>query len=253
VRLVRFRFGDRIATGSLADGFVRPLRGTFFEDPVPSGEELPLEQVRLLAPVIPSKVVCVGKNYLEHAEEMGDNVPEEPVIFLKPSTAVIGPEDAIPRPPWSERVDHEGELGIVIGRLARHVKAEDAGRVALGYTCGNDVTARDLQAKDGQWTRAKSFDGFCPLGPWIETELDPTDVAVECRVNGETRQAARTSQLAFGPGELIEIITRVMTLLPGDVILTGTPAGVGPLEVGDKVEVEVEGVGVLQNEVVAGA
>jgi 2-keto-4-pentenoate hydratase/2-oxohepta-3-ene-1,7-dioic acid hydratase in catechol pathway len=249
VRLVRFRSGDRIATGSLEDGFVRPIRGTFFDDPVPTGEEIPAENVRLLAPVIPSKVVCIGKNYLEHAEEMGGKVPEEPVIFLKPSTAVIGPADPIPRPGWSARVDHEGELGIVIGRLARDVRAEESGRYILGYLCGNDVTARDLQAKDGQWTRAKGFDGFCPLGPWVETELDPIDVAVECRVNGETRQAARTSQLAFGPAELIEFITRVMTLLPGDVILTGTPAGVGPLQVGDKVEVEVEGIGVLHNEV----
>ncbi len=231
---------------------MRPLRGTFFEDPLPTGEEIPVGEVRLLAPVIPSKVVCIGKNYLEHAQEMGGEVPDEPVIFLKPSTAVIGPEDLIPRPTWSERVDHEGELGVVIGRLARHVRAEEAGKVILGYTCGNDVTARDLQLKDGQWTRAKGFDGFCPLGPWVETEVDPGDLAVECRVNGETRQAARTSQLAFGPGELVEFITRVMTLLPGDVILTGTPAGVGPLAVGDTVDVEVEGIGVLRNEVVHG-
>jgi 2-keto-4-pentenoate hydratase/2-oxohepta-3-ene-1,7-dioic acid hydratase in catechol pathway len=252
VKLVRFRFGNRIATGSLDAGFVRPLRGTFFEDPVPTGEEIPLDQVRLLAPVIPSKVVCVGKNYLEHAEEMGGEVPEEPIIFLKPSTSVIGPGDPIPRPAWVGRVDHEAEMGIVIGRLAKRVPAEEAGRYILGYTCGNDVTARELQAKDGQWTRAKGFDGFCPLGPCVETELSPIDVAVESRVNGETRQAARTSQLAFGPGELVEFITRVMTLLPGDVILTGTPAGVGPLEVGDGVEVEVEGVGVLENVVVDG-
>jgi 2-keto-4-pentenoate hydratase/2-oxohepta-3-ene-1,7-dioic acid hydratase in catechol pathway len=252
VRLVRFRFGDRIAAGSLDGEFIRPIRGTFFEDPVPTGEEIPAGVVRLLAPVIPSKVIGVGKNYLEHAQEMGGEVPDEPVVFLKPSTAVIGPGDAIPRPPWSERVDHEGELGVVIGRLARHIRAEEAGKVILGYTCGNDVTARDLQLKDGQWTRAKGFDGFCPLGPWVETEVDPGDVAVECRVNGETRQAARTSQLAFGPGELIEFITRGMTLLPGDVILTGTPAGVGPLAAGDTVEVEVEGIGMLRNEVVEG-
>ncbi|HJP66301.1 MAG TPA: fumarylacetoacetate hydrolase family protein [Actinomycetota bacterium] len=250
MRLVRFRSGSRIATGSLSDGFVRPLRGTFFEDPVPTGEEIPAADVRLLAPVIPSKVVCVGKNYLEHAEEMGGQVPEEPIIFVKPSTAVVGPGDPIARPTWAGRVDHEGELGIVIGRLARDVKTEQAGQVILGYTCGNDVTARELQAKDGQWTRAKGFDTFCPLGPWVETELDAGDVAVECRVNGEVRQSARTSQLAFGPGELIEFVTSVMTLLPGDVILTGTPAGVGPLVPGDRVEVEVEGIGVLENEVV---
>jgi 2-keto-4-pentenoate hydratase/2-oxohepta-3-ene-1,7-dioic acid hydratase in catechol pathway len=253
VRLVRFRHGSRIATGAAKGPYVRPLQGTFFDNPVPTGEEVPLSAVRLLSPVIPSKVVAVGRNYLEHAEEMGGQVPEEPVIFLKPSTAVIGPGDPIPYPPSSRRVDHEAELGVVIGRLARHVRLEESGKFILGYVCANDVTARDLQQKDGQWTRGKSFDGFCPLGPWVETEIDPSDLAVECRVNGETRQAARTSQLAFGPGELVAFISSVMTLLPGDVILTGTPAGVGPLAVGDRVEVEVEGIGVLANEVMSGA
>jgi 2-keto-4-pentenoate hydratase/2-oxohepta-3-ene-1,7-dioic acid hydratase in catechol pathway len=252
VRLVRFRSGDRIATGVVEGEFVRPLRGTFFENPVPTGEDIPLSQVRLLAPVIPSKVVAVGKNYLEHAEEMGGAVPDEPIIFLKPSTAVIGPDDPIPYPRIAERVDHEAELALVVGRFARRVPAEEAGKFVLGYTCGNDVTARDLQARDGQWTRAKGFDGFCPLGPWVETQLDPTDVEVMCRVNGEVRQNARTSQLAFGPATLIEFITQVMTLLPGDVILTGTPAGVSAVQPGDKVEVEVDGIGVLRNEVVPG-
>ena len=253
MRLVRFRHGNRIATGALDGDFVKPLHGTFFENPVPTGEEVPLSTVRILAPIIPSKIVAVGRNYAEHAQEMGGGVPEEPVIFLKPSTAVIGPDDPIPYPRTSSRVDHEAELGVVIGRLARHVRAEAAGGFILGYVCGNDVTARDLQKKDGQWTRGKGFDGFCPLGPWVETDLDPGDLAVECRVNGETRQAARTSQLTFGPGELIEFITDVMTLLPGDVILTGTPAGVGPMQVGDRVEVDIEGIGTLANEVVAGA
>lgn len=252
MRLVRFRHGDRIATGAIERDFVRPLQGTFFESPLPTGEEVPLSAVKLLAPVLPSKVVCIGRNYVEHAREMGTDVPEEPIIFLKPSTSVIGPEDPIPYPRISQQVDHEGELAVVIGRLARRVRAEDAGNYVLGFTCGNDVTARDLQRKDGQWTRAKGFDGFCPLGPWIQTELDPTDVAIECRVNGQIRQAARTSQLTFGPNVLIEFITKVMTLLPGDVILTGTPAGVGPMKAGDRVEVEVEGIGVLQNEVVEG-
>lgn len=252
MRLVRFRHGDRIATGTLEGEFVRPLQGTFFDNPLPTGEEVPLSAVKLLAPVLPSKVVCIGKNYVEHAREMGDDVPEEPIIFLKPSTSVIGPNDPIPYPRISEQVDHEGELGVVIGRLARRVSAEEAGPYILGFTCGNDVTARDLQRKDGQWTRGKGFDGFCPLGPWIETQLDPGELAVECRVNGEIRQSARTSQLTFGPDELVEFITRVMTLLPGDVILTGTPAGVGPMKPGDHVEVEVEGIGVLGNEVVEG-
>lgn len=250
MQLARFRHGARIAAGSVHGDFVRPLRGTFFQDPVPTGEEIPLSEVRLLVPVIPSKVVCVGKNYAEHAEEMGGQVPDEPLIFLKPSTSVIGPGDDIHRPSWVGAVHHESELAVVIGRIARDVTVENAGRYILGYTCGNDITARDLQGKDGQWTRAKGFDSFCPLGPWIETEIEVADVAVECRVDGEVRQHARTSQLIFGPGELIEYVTRVMTLLPGDVIMTGTPAGVGPIEVGDRVEVEVEGIGVLENGVV---
>jgi 2-keto-4-pentenoate hydratase/2-oxohepta-3-ene-1,7-dioic acid hydratase in catechol pathway len=250
MRLVRFRQGERIATGVVQGDYVLPLRGTFVDDPVPTGEEVPLEMVRLLAPVIPSKIVAVGRNYADHAEEMGNPMPEEPIIFLKPSTSVIGPGDGIPYPEQSERVDHEGELAVVIGRFARRVPAEEAGKFVLGYTCANDVTARDLQGKDPTWDRAKGFDGFCPLGPWVETEFDPMDVAVECRVNGDPRQAGRTSQLAFGPAELIEYISHVMTLLPGDVILTGTPAGVGPMQIGDRVEVEVEGIGVLENEVV---
>lgn len=247
MRLARFRHGDRIATGSIDGEYVHPLSGTSFENPVPTGEEVPLAEVRLLAPVLPSKVVALGRNYAEHAAEMGGEVPEEPLIFLKPSTSVIGPGDDIPYPSISQRVDHEAELAVVVGRLARSVPAEEAGRYILGYTCGNDVTARDLQRRDGQWTRAKGFDGFCPLGPWIETELDPLDLAVECRVNGEIRQAARTSMLMFGPAELVAFVTSVMTLLPGDVILTGTPGGIGPLQIGDEVEVEVEGVGVLHN------
>ena len=250
MRLVRFRHGTRIATGAIDGEFVRPLQGTFFDNPVPTGEEVPVGDVRLLAPVIPSKVVAVGRNYVDHAEEMGAEVPAEPLIFLKPSTAVVGPGDGVPYPSITQRVDPEAELAVVIGRFARHVPAEEAGRFILGFTCGNDVTARDLQRADGQWTRAKGFDGFCPLGPWIETELDPTDLALECRVNGEIRQAARTSQLTFGPNVLVEFISSVMTLLPGDVILTGTPGGIAPVKVGDRVEVEIEGIGILENEVV---
>src|SRR5439155_6374373 len=192
-------------------------------------------------------------NYLKPAIETNSDVPKEPLLFLKPSTTVIGRGDRIPYASASSQVDHEGQLAVVIGRLARRVPAEEAGKFILGFTCGNVVTARDLQAKDGQWIRGKGFDGFCPLGPWIETELDPSDLAIECRVNGDPRQTARTSQLAFGPNALLEFISAVMTLLPGDVILTGTPAGVGPLQIGDKVEVEIEGIGVLQNEVVPSA
>jgi 2-keto-4-pentenoate hydratase/2-oxohepta-3-ene-1,7-dioic acid hydratase in catechol pathway len=205
----------------------------------------------LLAPVVPSKVVCVGKNYAAHAAEFGMTVPEEPLLFLKPSTAVIGPRDPIRLLPISRRVDYEGELAVVIGRFARNVATEDASRYVLGYTCANDVTLRDLQKTDDQWVRAKGFDGSCPLGPWIETDLDPTDVRVETRVNGEIRQAGQTSDMVFGVATLIEYVTSFMTLLPGDVLLTGTPEGVGKLDPGDTVEVEVDGLGTLSNPVEA--
>jgi 2-keto-4-pentenoate hydratase/2-oxohepta-3-ene-1,7-dioic acid hydratase in catechol pathway len=254
MRLVRFRFGDRIATGAADfDGdTIRVLRGTFFEDPIPTGEEVPFDDVRLLSPVLPSKLVCVGKNYAAHAAEFGMSVPDEPLLFLKPSTAVIGPHDPIHLLPISKRVDYEGELAVVVGAIARHVRAEDAARYVLGYTCANDVTLRDLQKTDDQWARAKGFDGSCPLGPWIETDLDPTDVRVETRLNGDVRQAGQTSDMVFGVATLIEYITSFMTLLPGDVILTGTPEGVGKLSAGDIVEVEVDGVGTLANPVEAG-
>ena len=209
-----------------------------------------LADVRLLAPVLPSKVVGVGRNYAEHVREMGGEIPDEPVLFLKPSTSVIGPGDPIPYPMLSHEVHHEGELAVVIGRLVREVPIQRAFEAVLGYTCGNDVTARDLQRSDAQWTRAKGFDGFCPLGPWIETELDPSDVALTCSVNGELRQSSRTSLLMRGVAELVAFVSAVMTLLPGDVILTGTAAGVGPLRIGDTVSVEVEGIGTLRNPVV---
>jgi len=251
MRLVRFRFGDRIATGAadFDSEAIRVLRGTFFEDPLPTGEEVPFDDVRLLSPVLPSKLVCVGKNYEAHAAEFGMEVPTEPLLFLKPSTAVIGPHDPIRLLPISERVDYEGELAVVIGALARNVRTEDAARFILGYTCANDVTLRDLQRTDDQWARAKGFDGSCPLGPWIETDLDPTDVRVETRLNGEIRQAGQSSDMVFGVATLVEYITSFMTLLPGDVILTGTPSGVGPLAAGETVEVEIEGIGVLRNDV----
>ena len=251
MRLLRFRYGDRIATGVVdAEGeAVRPLEGTFFENPIPTGETLSIDEVSLLAPVLPSKVVCVGKNYAAHAAEFGMQVPEEPLLFLKPSTAVIGPGDPIRLLPISRRVDYEGELAVVIGRLARGVRTEDAFKYILGYTCANDVTLRDLQKTDEQWARAKGFDGSAPIGPWIETDLDPNDAIVRTRLNGEIRQQASTSEMVFGVATLIEYITDFMTLLPGDVLLTGTPEGVGTLSDGDVVEVEVEGVGVLRNEV----
>jgi 2-keto-4-pentenoate hydratase/2-oxohepta-3-ene-1,7-dioic acid hydratase in catechol pathway len=213
-----------------------------------TGSRYPLADVRLLAPVLPSKVVAIGRNYADHARELGNEVPDDPIIFLKPSTAVVGPRDPIVYPTQlSERVDFEGELAVVIGRLCRQVPPERVGEVIFGYTCANDVTARDLQAKDGQWARAKGFDTFCPLGPWIETDIDPADLELTTIVNGEIRQNSRTSLLLHNVTALVAYVSAVMTLLPGDVLLTGTPAGVGPLKDGDEVSVTIEGIGTLTN------
>jgi len=217
-----------------------------------TGERVPLADVRLLAPVIPrSKVVGVGRNYVEHAAELGNEAPAEPLLFLKPNTAVIGPLDGIAYPRQSNELHYEGELAVVIGRLCRDVPRERVPEVVFGYTCGNDVTARDLQRSDGQWARAKGFDTFCPLGPWIETSLDPADLVITTTVNGESRQAGRTGLMVHDVPAIVSYVSEAMTLLPGDVILTGTPAGVGPLEVGDQVTVAVEGIGPLTNRVVA--
>jgi 2-keto-4-pentenoate hydratase/2-oxohepta-3-ene-1,7-dioic acid hydratase in catechol pathway len=216
-----------------------------------TGVTYALADVRLLAPVLPSKVVAIGRNYLEHARETGSEPPAEPLIFLKPSTAVVGPGDAIVRPVHlSQRVDYEGELAIVFGRLCRDVPAARVPEVIFGYACANDVTARDLQAKDGQWARAKGFDTFCPLGPWIETALDPADVRLTTTVNGEVAQDSRTSLMIHDVTKLVTYVTAVMTMLPGDVLLTGTPAGIGPVVAGDSVSVSVEGIGALTNRVV---
>ena len=209
---------------------------------VPEGMHVIAENV-----VAPSKIVCVGRNYADHARELGNEAPSEPIIFLKPPSAVLAPGGRIVRPPQSQRVDFEGELALVIGREARHVSEGNWRDYVAGYTCANDVTARDLQKKDVQFTRGKGFDTFCPIGPWIETDLDPSSLRIVTRVNGETRQDGNTSQMIFSCGVIIAFITSVMTLLPGDVILTGTPAGVGPLDGGDTVEVEIEGIGTLRN------
>jgi 2-keto-4-pentenoate hydratase/2-oxohepta-3-ene-1,7-dioic acid hydratase in catechol pathway len=215
-----------------------------------TGARYPVSDVRLLAPVLPSKVVAIGRNYAEHARETGNEAPDEPLIFLKPSTSVIGPGDAIVRPhKLSERVDFEGELAIVFGRLCRDVPAERVPEVIFGYTCANDVTARDLQARDAQWARAKGFDTFCPLGPWIETDLDASDLRLTTTVNGDVKQDSRTSLLIHDITTLVTYVTSVMTLLPGDVLLTGTPAGIGPLVDGDSVSVSIEGIGTLTNRV----
>lgn len=217
-----------------------------------TGERFPLAEVRLVAPMLPSKVVAIGRNYAEHARELGNEVPEEPLIFMKPSTSVIGPGEAIAYPTTlSQRVDFEGELAVVIGRLCREVPVDRVKDVVFGYTCANDVTARDLQKRDVQFTRAKGFDSFCPIGPWIQTELDPSDLALTTSVNGEIRQSGRTSQLIHDIPALVAYVSAVMTLIPGDIILTGTPAGVGPLEIGDEVSVGIEGIGTLTNKVVS--
>jgi len=209
-----------------------------------------LVDVRLLAPVEPSKVVCIGRNYAAHAAELGNEVPKEPLMFLKPPSSIVGPEEAIVLTKYSQKVEHEGELAIIIGRRCSQLSdAEDALSFVLGYTCLNDVTARDLQKSDVQFTRGKGFDTFCPVGPHIETALDPSNVLVETRVNGAARQSGTTSLMVYPPAFLVRWISRMMTLMPGDVIATGTPAGVGPLVAGDTVEVSVAGVGVLCNPV----
>lgn len=217
-----------------------------------AGEIGRVEQLLLLAPVAPTKIVCVGRNYPAHAAEHAAEVPAEPLLFFKPPSSVIGPGAAIVLTPQSQQVEYEAELAVVIGRRCRNVEPEEAWTYVLGITCGNDVTARDLQRRDNQWTRAKGFDTFCPLGPWLVTgvrEEDVADLEVICRVNREVRQRGRTSEMVFSPAHLIAYIAAIMTLEPGDVIMTGTPAGVGPIVAGDVVEVEVEGVGVLRNPV----
>jgi len=217
-----------------------------------TGQRWAVADVRLLSPILPSKVVCVGRNYAEHAAEHGAEVPTEPLLFLKPSTSVIGPRDVVRLPPQSKRVEHEAELAVVIGAPgARRVDRATATKAIFGYSCANDVTARDLQGSDGQWTRAKGFDSFCPLGPWIVTDVDPADLEVRCEVNDEVRQLGRTKDMVFDPATLVSYVSHVMTLLPGDVVLTGTPAGVSPIVEGDVVTVRIEGIGALANPVAA--
>ena len=230
---------------------IHPLReGATLEDFYTPHAEAPvaLAEARLHAPVTPSKIVCIGRNYRDHAAELGNPMPDEPLLFLKPPSSICAHAETIRLPQVSARVEHEGELGVVIGRRAQRLAdSEDPLGYVLGYTCVNDVTARDLQRRDVQFTRAKSFDTFCPVGPYVVTGLDPTNLLVQTRVNGETRQTGRTSDMAFSVAHLIRYISHIMTLEPGDLISTGTPAGVGPLVDGDTVEVEVEGVGILRN------
>lgn len=241
--------------GVIEGNAIRPLKlnETFANFPnLSTDEPVELTTVQMLAPVAPSKIVCVGRNYQDHAAELGNPMPPEPLLFLKPPSAIIGSGETIVLPSESSQVEHEGELGVVIARPARHVRDdEDALSYVLGYTCVNDVTARDLQRKDVQFTRAKSFDTFCPVGPFIETAIEPSDLQVTTRVNGEVRQQGRTSSMAFSVAHLIRYISRIMTLNPGDLISTGTPSGVSALHDGDVVEVEVEGVGTLINPIMS--
>ena len=257
LRIARFTTGDDprfgVVEGDEGAEVVNVLAGDpLYQPPQPTGERLPLRDVRLVAPVIPrSKVVAIGRNYAEHAAELGNEIPTDPLVFLKPNTSVVGPGDGIVYPPQTSSLHFEGELAVVIGRICRHVPKDRVDEVIYGYTVANDVTARDLQQSDKQWWRAKGFDTFCPLGPWIETELDPSDVAIRTTVNGEEKQNGRSSQMIIDIPSQIAHISGAMTLLPGDVILTGTPAGVGEMQVGDEISVTVEGVGTLTNRVIS--
>jgi 2-keto-4-pentenoate hydratase/2-oxohepta-3-ene-1,7-dioic acid hydratase in catechol pathway len=260
VRIARFTTGDGASFGVVegeddADLTIRRVEGHPFAPFQLTDDVVHLADARLLAPVLPSKVVAVGRNYADHAKEMGGNADpttEPPIVFIKPSTSVVGPGDAVQYPVGiSDEVSYEGELAVVIVRLCREVPPSRVRDVVLGFTCANDVTARDLQRSESQWGRAKGFDTFCPLGPWVSTDVDPADLAITTTVNGELKQAGRTSQMLRSIDELVSHISMAMTLLPGDVILTGTPAGVGPLAVGDQVSVTIEQVGTLTNRVVA--
>jgi len=254
MRLGRIASPDGVAFGAIegqdADAIVREIAEHPFGTPTFTGRQWPLADVRLLAPILASKVVCIGKNYAAHIAEMGGDRVQNPIIFIKPNTAIVGPNAPIMLPADADPVHHEGELAAVIGRPCRDIPASRAAENILGYTIANDVTARDQQRQDGQWTRAKGHDTFCPVGPWIVTDIDPSDLDIRTEVNGEVRQHSRTSMMIHDIGAIVEWISAVMTLLPGDLILTGTPEGVGPIEDGDTVSVTVEGIGTLTNPVV---
>ncbi len=255
MRIARFTIGSEPSFGIVSpdqSSIARIAGDPLFHELKVTGPEFPLNDVRLLAPVIPrSKVIGVGRNYRDHAQEFGNAVPAEPLLFLKPNTAVIGPGDPIVLPWQSREVHFEGELAVVIGKMCRNISLDQAAGVIFGYTCANDVTARDLQKSDGQWSRAKGFDTFCPLGPWVETEALPGHWQLSTHVSGQLKQSASAADLVHGIPQLVQYISQAFTLLPGDVILTGTPAGVGPLAAGERVRVSIEGLGYLENPVVA--
>lgn len=256
MKLTRFLKNDEEKNGVVINGGLVEIPHSLLEasqspfDNLERKDFYSLNEVKILPPVQPSKIVCVGLNYRDHAEELNMAIPEEPILFLKPPTTVIGHDDSIIYPPQSRQVDYEAELAVVIGQKTRFVRSADALDHVAGYTILNDVTARDLQQKDGQWTRAKSFDTFCPIGPWIETELNPSNQKICMKVNGEIKQDSNTKNMIFPPEELISFISNIMTLQPGDVIATGTPPGVGAMQVGDIAEVNVKGIGILKNNII---
>jgi 2-keto-4-pentenoate hydratase/2-oxohepta-3-ene-1,7-dioic acid hydratase in catechol pathway len=250
LRTCRYRHGGRDRYGLVEGPSVRPLSAAPWAGGLPEGAPVPLADVQLLAPVEPSKIVCVGRNYRAHAKELGNEVPALPLLFLKPPSAVIGPQEAIRCPEQSKEVHHEAELGVVVGRTLSRASAVEAKLAVFGYTCLNDVTARDIQREEKQFTRAKGFDTFCPVGPVVETALDPLDLSVVCRVNGAEKQRGHTRDMVVDPFALLAFISGVMTLWPGDLVATGTPEGVGAIHRGDWIEVEIPGVGVLRNPVV---
>jgi 2-keto-4-pentenoate hydratase/2-oxohepta-3-ene-1,7-dioic acid hydratase in catechol pathway len=251
MRIIRYQSEDNLFQfGWVLDDKVGPIRGDIFGEFQRGEAIIPLSTINLLQPLNPGKIICVGRNYVAHAQEHGSEIPEMPLLFLKPPSTVIGPEANIVIPPQSKQVEHEAELALVIGRKGSWISREVALDYILGYTIANDVTARDLQQKEILWTRAKGFDTFCPLGPWIETDFDPSDALITCHVNGEMRQMASTRDMVFGIRQLIVFASSIMTLEPGDVLLTGTPAGVSPIVPGDVVEIKIEGIGTLKNQVI---
>ena len=250
MKIVRYQDGPRISWGVVERDAIREMEGDPFGHFHLTPKTKKTEEVKLLSPCLPSKIVALGLNYRDHAEEVKMAIPKEPLLFIKPSTSVIGPGEAILYPTMSKRVDYEAELAVVIGKVAKNVSEERAADYILGYTCLNDVTARDLQPKDGQWTLSKGFDTFAPMGPWIVTEIDPHHLDVSSYLNGERRQHSNTKNLIFGPHQLVSFISHVMTLLPGDVIATGTPSGIGPMAIGDQIDVVIEGIGTLSNPVI---
>ncbi len=250
MRLIRYQIKNESARfGWVNISMVGALVGSPFGEYQRSEANIPLESIQLLAPVLPGKIICVGRNYAEHIKETSAETPSTPLLFLKPPSSVIGPDQTIYMPPQSLQVDHEAELVVVIGKRGRWIQPSEASSYIYGYTVGNDVTARDLQRKDGQWTRSKGFDTFCPLGPWIETEFNPADAMISCHVNGELRQMASTRDMIFHIDQLVAFISSIMTLEVGDVIMTGTPAGISPLHPADVVEVTIDGIGKLRNNV----